>query len=66
MGLTPLDGLMMGTRSGAVDPSIIGYVCKEANMDVEDVTNALNKRSGLLGIGGYSDSRDVEEAAAKR
>ncbi len=65
MGITPLDGLMMGTRSGAVDPSLLGYVCKESGMSIEDVTNALNKRSGLLGISGYSDSRDVENAAAE-
>ncbi len=65
MGLTPLDGVMMGTRSGSIDPSIIGYVCKEAEMNVEDVTNALNKRSGLLGISGNSDCRDVENAVAE-
>ena len=64
MGLTPLDGLMMGTRSGAIDPSIIEYVCKEANMSVEEVTTALNKKSGLLGICGYNDNRDVEKAIA--
>ncbi len=63
MGLTPLDGLMMGTRSGAIDPSIIEYVCHESGMDVSEVTNELNKKSGLLGISGYSDSRDVEKAA---
>ena len=65
MGLTPLDGLMMGTRSGSIDPSIIEYVCKESDSDVSDVTNALNKKSGLLGVSGFSDSRDVENAAAK-
>jgi len=65
MGITPLDGLMMGTRSGSIDPSILGYVCKESGMSIEDVTNALNKRSGLLGISGYSDARDVENAAAE-
>lgn len=64
MGLTPLDGLMMGTRSGAIDPSIIEYVCKEANMDVSEVTNALNKKSGFLGIAGVSDCRDVENEMA--
>ena len=65
MGLTPLDGLMMGTRSGSIDPSIIEYVCKESDSDVSDVTNALNKKSGLLGVSGFSDSRDVENAAAE-
>ena len=65
MGLTPLDGLMMGTRSGSIDPSIIEYVCKESDSDVSDITNALNKKSGLLGVSGFSDSRDVENAAAK-
>ena len=63
MGLTPLDGLMMGTRSGAIDPSILEYVCKESGMNITEVTNALNKQSGYLGISGYSDSRDVETAA---
>ena len=63
MGLTPLDGLMMGTRSGAIDPSILEYVCHESGMSVNEVTNDLNKKSGLLGIAGYSDSRDVEKAA---
>ena len=63
MGLTPLDGLMMGTRCGSIDPSIIEYVCKESGMDVSQVTNALNKQSGLLGISRKSaDHRDVEKA----
>ena len=64
MGITPLDGLMMGTRSGSIDPSILEYVCKESGETISDVTNALNKKSGLLGISGFSDSRDVENAAA--
>lgn len=64
MGITPLDGLMMGTRSGSIDPSILEYVCKESGESISDVTNALNKKSGLLGISGFSDSRDVETAAA--
>ncbi len=64
MGITPLDGLMMGTRSGAIDPSILEYVSKESGESLEDLTNDLNKRSGLLGISGYSDSRDVEAARA--
>ena len=61
MGLTPLDGLMMGTRSGSIDPSILEYVCKEANMTIGAVTKALNKQSGFLGICGKADCRDVEE-----
>ena len=64
MGITPLDGLMMGTRSGAIDPSIIEYVCKESGLTVNDITNDLNKKSGLLGVSGYSDCRDVENLAA--
>ena len=64
MGITPLDGLMMGTRSGSIDPSILEYVCKESGESISDVTNELNKKSGLLGISGFSDSRDVETAAA--
>lgn len=63
MGISPLDGLMMGTRSGAIDPSIIEYVAKESGENIEQITNDLNKQSGLLGISGYSDCRDVEEAA---
>ena len=63
MGITPLDGLMMGTRSGAIDASILEYVCKEPGKDISEVTNELNKKSGLLGISGFSDSRDVEQAA---
>ena len=61
MGLTPLDGLMMGTRCGSIDPSIHEYVCKESKMTIEEVTNALNKKSGFLGICGKADCRDVEE-----
>ena len=62
MGLTPLDGLIMGTRSGSIDPSIIEYVVKERNMTVEEVINALNKESGLLGIAGKNDYRDLSKA----
>lgn len=63
MGITPLDGLMMGTRSGSIDPSIIEYVSKESGMGVEEITSKLNKESGLLGISTYSDRRDVLEGA---
>lgn len=59
MGLTPLDGVMMGTRSGAIDPSIIEYMCKETGMNVSEITKKLNKESGYLGICGKSDNRDV-------
>ena len=65
MGITPLDGLMMGTRSGAIDPSILEYVCKESGMDVAEVTNELNKKSGFLGVCGQADCRDVEDLMAK-
>ena len=65
MGLTPLDGLMMGTRSGSIDPSILEYVCKESDRTIGDITDDLNKKSGFLGISGFSDARDVEDAAAK-
>jgi len=61
MGLTPLDGLMMGTRSGAIDSSILEYICHERDMTIEEVTNALNKQSGLLGISSKNDLRDVQE-----
>ena len=64
MGISPLDGLMMGTRSGAIDPSIIEYVAKESGEDIEQITNDLNKKSGFLGVSGISsDARDVENAA---
>ena len=62
MGLTPLDGLIMGTRSGSIDPSIIEYVAKEREMTVEEVINSLNKESGLLGIAGKNDFRDLSKA----
>ena len=62
MGFTPLAGIVMGTRSGDVDPSIIPYVMEKAGMSAGEVVNALNKKSGLLGISGVSsDSRDIEE-----
>jgi len=64
MGLTPLAGVMMGTRSGDIDPAIIKYVCEKTGKSVAEVTNDLNKKSGLLGVSGVSsDSRDVENAA---
>ena len=65
MGLTPLDGLMMGTRSGSIDPSIIEYICKETGADMGTVCNDLNKKSGFLGVCGQPDCRDVEDLMAK-
>lgn len=59
MGLTPLDGTIMGTRSGSIDSSIIEYICKERNLTVEEVTLILNYQSGLLGIAGKNDFRDL-------
>ena len=63
MGLTPLDGLMMGTRSGSIDPSIIEYVCKESGNSIEDIMRSLNNNSGLIGMSGKSDLRDVDALA---
>ncbi len=60
MGFTPLPGIMMGTRSGDIDPSIIGYVADKESLTVDQVVNALNKQSGFLGLSGKSsDFRDV-------
>lgn len=59
MGLTPLDGLIMGSRSGEIDPSIIKYMMDECHLTISEVDNILNKKSGLLGICGKSDFRDV-------
>ena len=64
MGFTPIAGIMMGTRSGDIDSSLIPFVMSKTNETCEEVLNDLNKKSGLLGISGVSsDSRDVEEAA---
>jgi acetate kinase len=54
MGLTPLEGLMMGTRSGSVDPAIVQLLVEQADMDVAEALNVLNKESGLLGVSGIS------------
>ncbi len=65
MGFTPNAGIMMGTRSGDIDYSLIPYVMKESGMSLTEVDNMLNKQSGLLGVSGVSsDSRDIEEAVA--
>lgn len=65
MGLTPLDGLVMGTRSGAIDPSIFAYILDNLGWDIIEITNMLNKKSGLLGICGHNDMREVSELAAQ-
>ena len=57
MGLTPLEGLVMGTRSGDIDPSVIGYLSHTAQMGVDDVESMLNQRSGVLGLSGERDFR---------
>ncbi len=66
MGLTPLDGVVMGTRSGSIDPSIIAHMKRALHRSADDVMDALNLRSGLLGISGLSnDMRTLQEAAAE-
>ena len=63
MGLTPLEGLMMGTRSGSLDPGIIEYIAHKENLSLEEVMRVLNKESGVLGLSGVSsDFRDLIEA----
>ena len=64
MGLTPLEGLIMGTRSGDIDPTAVTYIMKKYDMTAEEVVSFLNKKSGVLGISGVSsDFRDLEAAA---
>ncbi len=66
MGLTPLEGLPMGTRSGSIDPAILEFVMAREKVDVTEMTNILNKKSGVLGISGISsDFRDLGKAAAE-
>ncbi len=66
MGLTPLSGIMMGTRCGDIDPSIYNYLMNEVGLSNDEVFNLLNKKSGLLGVSGISnDSRDVLKAVSE-
>ncbi len=66
MGLTPLEGLVMGTRSGDIDPGVLFYLADRTGMGLKDLDNMLNRKSGLLGISELSnDCRAIEEAAAK-
>ncbi|UEG52777.1 acetate kinase [Mucilaginibacter daejeonensis] len=62
MGFGPLSGLIMGTRSGDIDPTVIFYLVNQLGYDIEQVSNLLNKRSGMLGLTGYSDMRDITAA----
>ena len=63
MGLTPLEGVIMGTRSGDIDPAIMEFIAKKENLDIDGVMNVLNKKSGVEGLSGVSsDFRDLEAA----
>lgn len=63
MGMTPLEGLIMGTRSGDIDPEIIFFLARETGMALNDIEAMLNKKSGLKGISGVSDMREVQQKA---
>ena len=67
MGLTPLEGLVMGTRSGDLDPAIIEFIANKENLSISEVLNVLNKKSGMTGLqkGGSSDFRDVQDEIKK-
>lgn len=65
MGLSPLEGLIMGTRSGDVDPSVMEFICKKENLDINGIMEVLNKKSGVQGLSGVSsDFRDLQAGAA--
>lgn len=63
MGMTPLEGLVMGTRSGDLDPAVLIHLARRAQLSTDDLDELLNRRSGLLGLSGRSDMRDVRQAA---
>ncbi len=65
LGMTPLEGLIMGTRCGDIDPSLPFYLMRQAEMTAQDVENLLNQKSGLRGICGVSDMREIMEQAAR-
>ena len=66
MGLTPLDGLIMGTRAGGIDPSVVTYIANKEGYTADQMSDLMNKKSGFLGISGVSpDNRDVQAAAAQ-
>ncbi|WP_457099221.1 acetate/propionate family kinase [Microbacterium sp. P5_E9] len=60
MGMTPLEGLVMGTRSGDIDPAVLFHLARRANLSIDDLDDLLNKRSGVLGLAGVADMRDIE------
>jgi acetate kinase len=63
MGLTPLEGLVMGTRTGDIDPAVVAHLGRSAGMSIDEIDDLLNKQSGMLGLTGYNDMRDVHAAA---
>lgn len=66
MGFTPVDGLIMGTRCGSIDPGVLLYIAERENLNFKGISDLINKKSGVQGISGLSsDMRDLEEAAAK-
>ena len=66
MGLTPLDGLIMGTRCGTLDPATVFYLNRVGGYSIDDIDTMMNKKSGLLAVSGVSsDSRDIEDGAEK-
>jgi acetate kinase len=64
MGMTPLEGLVMGTRSGDIDPAVLFYLHRKTGMDFGELEDLLNRRSGLVELSGHNDMRDVHDAAA--
>jgi acetate kinase len=62
MGMTPLEGLVMGTRSGDIDPAVLLHLQRRAGLDVDGIDQLLNSRSGILGMSGHADMRDLESA----
>ncbi|HEY8345053.1 MAG TPA: acetate kinase [Bacillota bacterium] len=65
MGLTPLEGMVMGTRSGDLDPAVVPLLCQKLNLTPAEVDNYLNKKCGFLGLTGYSDMRDIQKARSQ-
>ncbi|SED65131.1 acetate/propionate family kinase [Ruania alba] len=62
MGLTPLEGLVMGTRTGDIDPAVVFHLARTAGMDIDEIDTIMNRRSGMLGLAGSNDMRDVVSA----